>query len=176
HPPRPLVHGNAGGIKDIVRDACRQQQPVQPEPVIAGLVATRHRRNASQRPRRPIPDPVDQRHRSSMIATRQLVAGQLVLVRAAPIRCTQIDAATLAYSSASRIAFPLASCAARAPTKQSPAPVVSTAFTARPAIIDASPSTNASTPRLPKVTQMIPFAPVCRRLAASTKRSGASLS
>src|SRR5437667_6202962 len=66
-----------------------------PEPVIAGLVATRHRRNASQRPRRPIPDPVDQRQQSSMIATRQLVAGQLVLVRAVqrhqPALLTQFD-------------------------------------------------------------------------------------
>ena len=54
---------------------------------------------------------------------------------AAPIRCTQIDAAMLAYSNASRMGLPSASCAATAPTKQSPAPVVSTASTMRPGMI-----------------------------------------
>ena len=71
---------------------------------------------------------------------------------------------------------PPASCAATAPTKQSPAPVVSTAFTARPAMIVGSPSISASTPRLPSVTQMILSLPIGSERAASMKRAGSSLS
>ena len=69
-----------------------------------------------------------------------------------------------------------ASCAATAPTKQSPAPVVSTALTVRPATIDGSPSTRASTPRLPSVTQMILSRPIGSERAASMKRARSSLS
>ncbi len=66
---------------------------------------------------------------------------------AAPIRCTQMEARRWRKVSASRIGLPCASCAASAPTKQSPAPVVSTAFTLRPGMRIASPPTSASTPR-----------------------------
>ena len=73
---------------------------------------------------------------------------------AAPIRCTQIEAAALAKPSASRRTH-LASRAASAPTKQSPAPVVSTAVTAGRPRRSLSPSTSATAPRLPSVTQMV---------------------
>jgi hypothetical protein len=44
----------------------------------------------------------------------------------APIRWTHSDAAMFAYSKAALIVAPAAICAAKAPTKQSPAPVAST--------------------------------------------------
>src|SRR5262249_44596570 len=86
---------------------------------------------------------------------RELTSALVGIDGAAPIRCTQIEAAALARPSASGSGVPCASCAASAPTKQSPAPVVSTAFTARPGTMSGAPSTRASAPRLPRVTQTV---------------------
>ena len=55
HPPRPLIHRNARRVKHVVRDPGRQQKPMQPEPVVAGLVAAHHRRNALPAPAPPAP-------------------------------------------------------------------------------------------------------------------------
>ena len=56
---------------------------------------------------------------------------------------------------ASAIGAPCDSRAASAPTKQSPAPVVSTALTARPSTSLASPLLTATAPRAPSVTQTV---------------------
>ena len=81
-PPGPLIHHNARRIEHMVRDPCRQQETMQPKPVVASLVAAHHRRHRSQRPRRPLADALDQRQQASMIAALHLMARYPILVRA----------------------------------------------------------------------------------------------
>ena len=52
-PPRPLIHRNARRVEHVVRDPGRHQQPMQPKPVVARLVAAHHRRHRSQLPAPP---------------------------------------------------------------------------------------------------------------------------
>ena len=70
---------------------------------------------------------------------------------------------------------PRASCAASAPTKQSPAPVVSTALTGRPGNDQRRAVDQRQHAAAPSVTQMIFSRPPSDR-AASMKRAGSSLS
>ena len=66
-------------------------------------------------------------HFASAIYIRAMATSAAVGIDGpAPIRWTHSDAAMFAYSKAALIGAPAAICAAKAPTKQSPAPVVST--------------------------------------------------
>jgi hypothetical protein len=79
HPTGPLIHRNARRVKHVVRDSGRHQKPVQPEPVVARLVTAHHRRNASQRPSRPVALPTDQCQQLGMSSPLQPMAGQSCL-------------------------------------------------------------------------------------------------
>ena len=66
-------------------------------------------------------------HFASAIYIRAMATSAAVGIDGpAPIRWTHSEAAMFAYSKAARIGAPAAICAAKAPTKQSSAPVVST--------------------------------------------------
>jgi hypothetical protein len=54
--PKSLLHRNARGIEYEVGDPRRHQQPMQPEAVIAGLVATHDLRRRTQLEGRPCTD------------------------------------------------------------------------------------------------------------------------
>ena len=80
--PPALLHRNAGGVKHEVHDPGRQQQPVQPEAVIAGLVAAHDPNRRAQLLLRPAADLLDQGQQPGMIAALQLVTRNPVPVRA----------------------------------------------------------------------------------------------
>src|SRR5437868_15290873 len=82
-------------IEHEVADPGLRQQPMQPEPVIAGLIATHHTRRRAELLGRPPADPFDQRQQFGVISPCDPMAGNPVPIRAVqrhqPALLTQFD-------------------------------------------------------------------------------------
>src|SRR5438132_5226541 len=90
-----MLHRNAGRIEHEVADPGLRQEPMQPEPVMAGLIATPHTRRRAELLGRPPAEPFDQRQQFGVISPCDPMAGNPVPIRAVqrhqPALLTQFD-------------------------------------------------------------------------------------
>jgi hypothetical protein len=80
-PPRPPIHQKACRIENMIVHTGSREQAVQPEPVIAGLVARDHFDRPAQLPANLPANPFDQLEQTFPIPARQSVLARLVAQR-----------------------------------------------------------------------------------------------
>ena len=80
-PPRPAVDLQAGRLHHQTRDAALLKQPSQPEAVVAGLVAQRHRRCLTHDPGYPVPRRVELGQQAFNVAALDRMQARIVPTR-----------------------------------------------------------------------------------------------